>query len=216
MPTANNANSKEPTMKLLIFLISFGLTSLNIHAQQATANPHFKLKKGIYFSFEQIRTEDPGFSDSFTIKERTNGNIIMMGGGRYSFELASDKKSEFRTIKRDLLGISDGESFYISDRLTVGGWQGMTMCLLSGPYIIAPLQGSTGQYTGGGLLPSLIKIGSGFLIDLNTGSSIRLSNKLLKKLLKKHPGVSEYYARKENLLDHAVEIINEINIEKLK
>ena len=203
-------------MKPVIFLISLGLTSLNIIAQQATANHHFKLKKGIYFSFEQIRTEDPEFLDSFIIKERTNGNIIMMGGGKYSFELSSDKKSEFRAIKRDLLGISDGESFYVSDQLTIGGWQGMTKCLLSGPYIIAPIQSSTGHYAGGGLLPSLIKIESGFLIDLNAGTSIRLSNKFLKNLLKKYPSVAEYYASKENLIDYAVEIINEINGEMLK
>jgi len=201
-------------MKQLLLFILFGLTSTTTFSQPDTDRIyHLNLKKGIYFSFEQITTNNPALTDSFVIKERTNGNIIMWGGGKHSFEFKSKDKAEFKKIRKELIGISDGKDFYISDKFTVGGWQGqgMTLCLLSGPYIIAPIQASAGQYTGGGLIPSMIKVGSGFLINLNNGTSRRLSKKLIREALEKYPDLAQEYADKGDLVEFAVEIMDKIN-----
>lgn len=195
-------------------MILSSLITLSTYAQSETNKlNHLKLQRGIYFSFKQITTNFPSFTDSFNIKERTNGNLAMLCGGKYTFEFTDKKKSEYKEVKREFVGISDGENFYISDRFTVNGWQGMTLCLLSGPYIIADIQGSTGQYTGGGIIPSMVKIGNGFLIDIRNGTSVPLTEKELKKLLTKYPHILNKYKDKENMAEFSNQIINEINVE---
>lgn len=199
-------------MKQLSLFTLLCIISLTIFAQSENHDaPHLKLNKGIYLSFDQIKKDSPGITDSFIIKERTSGNIAMWGGGKYTFEFASKDKTEFKKIRKELIGMSDGENFYISDKFTVNGWQGMTLCRLSGPYLIAPIKGSAAQYTAGGLIPSMIKVGSGFLINLNDGTSRQLSKKVIKELLKKYPEISKKYADKGDLIEYASEIINEIN-----
>jgi len=199
-------------MKQLFLFILFCLTLATTYSQPDTDRiQHLNLKKGIYFSFEQITTNNPALADSFVIKERTNGNIVMWGGGKHSLEFKSKDKAEFKKIRKEIIGISDGKDFYISDKFTVGGWQGMTLCLLSGPFIIAPIQAIAGQYTGGGLIPFMIKVGSVFLINLNNGISRRLSKRLIREVLEKYPDLSQEYADKGDLIEFAVEIMDKIN-----
>ena len=50
--------------------------------------------------------------------------IVMVGGGPYTFVLDDAKKSEFKALRRNMVGLSDGVRFYVSDQLTVGGWMG--------------------------------------------------------------------------------------------
>jgi hypothetical protein len=209
---AVTVNGKLSFIREAFIFILFTLTSVKIFSQSESDTPvQLNLKKGVYFSFQQIAKDNPALVDSLIIKERTNGNISMWGGGKYTFELPTMDKAEFKKIKKTLIGISDGESFYISDKFTVNGWQGLTRCLLSGPYIIAPVQGSAAQYTGGGLIPSMIKVGSGFLINLNVGNSRPLTKKVIKELLEKHPDIADKYAHKGDLIELSAEIINEVN-----
>ncbi len=199
-------------MKHLFLFTVFVLTTLTIFSQGgADTSLNLKLKKGIYLSFEQITKENPANTDSFIIKERSAGSIAMVGGGKYTFEFASMSNGEFKKYRKELVGISDGENFYISDKYTIKGWQGLTRCVLTGPYIIAPVKGSAGQSTGGGAIPSMISIGKGFLINLNEGTSEELSKKVIKKLLTKYPDISKEYADKDDLMDMAVEIVEKIN-----
>jgi hypothetical protein len=135
----------------------------------------------------------------------------MVGGGKYTFELVGKDKAEFKALRRELIGVSDGDTFYISDKFTIKGWQGLTPCILSGPYVIAPVQGSAGQYTGGGIVPAMIKVGKGFLIDIRDGTSVPLSNKTLKRLLSKYPDIAAQYKDKQDLSDYSVDIVEQIN-----
>lgn len=203
-------------MKTLALLVLLILTKLNISAQSETHKlQKLKFKKGIYLSFQQITEDNPSYIDSFTVKERSNRDIVMWGGGKYTFELVLENKTSFKKIRKEFVGLSDGENFYISDRYTIKGWQGMTLCILSGPYIIAPVQSSAGEFTGGGLIPSMIKIGNGYLINIKEGSSISLSKKVLKELLKKYPTILSEYADKD-LMDFTAEIIDKINMTERK
>lgn len=204
--------------KQLLLVFSYILFTLSVFPQQ-NSSPLQSLhcKRGIYLSFNEIANNAPGYTDSFEIKERTNGSIVMVGGGNYAFELASGTKSIYKKLKKELTGISDGVNFYISDRYTVGGWQGLSLCVLSGPYIIGNIKTSAGQFTGGGLIPSMTNVGNGYLINVKAATSVAITNKLLKELLKPYPQIAKKYSVTAGLVESSVQIINDINNElKLK
>ncbi len=196
---------------LLAFIILFNLDGKS--EVQVDSFQNIKLKRGVYFSFEEIKNQNPSFFGPLVISERTKRNILLMGGGKYVFESSAMTTAIFKRTKKYFIGVSDGEAFYISDKLTGGGVQGMTKCLLSGPFLVAPIQGNAAQYTGGGIIPSLIKVGQGFLINVNTGISDRISEQLLKSLLKKYPRCYVKYKRLDSLLEFTIPIINDINKE---
>ncbi|MFY7733950.1 MAG: DUF6563 family protein [Bacteroidia bacterium] len=200
-------------MKKLKLFVLLNFSVFGLFAQSENKElKSLKLKKGFYFSFEQIKADSPTVVDSFYIREQTKGEIALYGGGKYTFRLVPDDKTTFKKFKKQIVGISDGDNFYISDRYTIKGWQGMTVCILSGPYIIAPIQNDAGQF--GGIIGSIIKIGNGFLINLKDGSSKQLSKKALKDILKKYPTILKEYETMD-LMDNAIEIIDKINkIEK--
>ncbi|WP_188507901.1 DUF6563 family protein [Parapedobacter pyrenivorans] len=199
-------------MKHILFALISCLASTTSFGQTGNDTmENLRLKRGIYFSFREIVENNPSYTDTVSVKERTDGHIAMWGGGKYTFELADAAKHEVKPFKRALVGVSDGETFYISDRHTIGGWQGLTKCLLTGPYLVAPIRASASAYTGGGLIPAMIKVGEGFVINVNAGTSAKLTEKYLKGLMSKHPEIADRYAEAENLMDAALEIIDEIN-----
>jgi hypothetical protein len=210
------SNNLTATMKQLLSFVSCFFITITVFSQiDSVSLKSFKIKKGFYFSFDQIAKETPGRIDSFVIQQRTSSNIRLLGGGKYIFDLASKDKNEFKEMRKNLVGLSDGENFYISDKFTVGGWQGLTPCFLSGPYVIADIRANAGQYSGGGFIPSLIKVSDGYLIDLKSGHSIQITKKSLRDLLVKYPDIQKKYEDKENILIFSTQIVEEINaIEK--
>jgi len=197
--------------KLTLFFALIFIVLATFSQQNSASVQTLNCKRGIYLSFEEVINNSPSFTDSFEIKERTKGNIIMVGGGKFGFELSSGNKSEYKKLKKNLIGISDGINFYISDKYTIGGWQGLTICLLSGPYIIASVQGTAGQYTGGGLIPSMVKVGNGYLIDLKTGKSVAITNKVLKDLLKPYPEIAKKYSVTDGLTENTFQIVSDVD-----
>lgn len=199
-------------MKLFLSFVLYYALIINCYGQSAPIQPSgLKLKRGIYLTFAEINTATPARSDSFTIRERTSGDIFLVGGGKYSFELASKDKREFRELRKALVGVSDGENFYISDRFTVNGWQGMTRCILDGPYLIADIKGSAAQYAGGGIIPGQITVNSGYLINLKTGRSSSITKKTLRELLSNYPNIAKDYQNKMDLTEFAIPIVDAVN-----
>lgn len=121
--------------------------------------------------------------------------------------MASKDKKATRDLRRTFVGISDGQHFYISDRIALGTWQGMSRCILSGPFLIAEAKGTAAQYTGGGALASQIMINSGYIINLKDGHSIPLTRKSLMNLLSKYPDIAKDYQNKTDILEYAVPIL---------
>lgn len=195
----------------------FAFTILNIFAFSLFAQTDtlriatLKLKRGIYLSFKEIRTNNPGITDSFIVIQKTKFNHLMWsGGGEFKFELVNNNfKHDFQKLKEEFVGISDGKNFYISDMYTVGGWYGMSPCILNGPHIIAPIQSNAGKYVG--IIGAFIKVGNGYLINLNEANSKKITQKLLKELISKYSDISKEYADKADLLPFCVEIIDKIN-----
>ncbi len=192
-----------------------------IKAQKDTTVNCFKTNRGIYFYFENILRNTPAAPlDSFVIKEKTQGQKIMSGGGEYTLEcLNKDLKNKnlLNEIREEYIGVSDGECFYISDNYTITQnaifkSKGLTKCLYNGPYIVAPIQKRASSIMGGGVIPSLIKIGQGFIIDLKNGITKEISNSSLKKVLSEHKQLlDEYNAKKGSLHSYTSEIITKVN-----
>ena len=199
-------------MKELTVLIAFLTCFITSYSQsESTEVSRLKLKKGFYFYFKEIRNDTPQFIDSFTVGERTSDNIFFFGGSRYTFDLMSKTNHEYNKIKEEIIGVSDGENFYISDIYTVGGIHGMSQCILSGPYLIALAKTDLSYFTLGGAIPSSLKSGSCYLINLKDGSSHSLTNRLLEKTLEKYPTIKNEYLNKDNLMEYAIEILEKIN-----
>jgi hypothetical protein len=197
-------------MHKAILLFFLGALSPQAFTQSTFDLHNLNCKKGVYLSFNEIYNDEPSFTDSFNIKERPKDAVLMWGGGNYTFELASNSDAEYKKLKRDLVGISDGVNFFISDNYIINGARGLTLCILSGPYIIANVQGNAGQFTGGGLIPALIKVESAFLINIKDGTSVPMTKKVLKRLLKSYPAIEKKYSGKK-LTDFSVQIVDEIN-----
>jgi len=197
-------------MKHMFFLVLLFSFQLSVSAQ-GNSDSFVHVKKGIYFSSEEIRNNSPSITDSFQVVERSKSSVFWVGGGEYTFELLSSDSLRYKKIRKTFVGISDGQYFYISHRLIDGSFLSMTRCLLTGPYLVAPIEGNLGQYTGGGIIPSLIKIKSGFLIDFKDGTSRKLSNDLIKQELKDYPELQKEFSKRGNLLERAVEIFSKVN-----
>ncbi len=177
----------------------------------STYEDRLRIPKGIYLSFPQVMSGEPERTDSIILKKHSEDDL-MHASGLYSFKLASESKPELRKIKKTLVGISDGEFFYIADRYTVGGTMGMTRVISSGPYVIAPIQERMSKYTGGGLIPFMFKVGHGFLINLNRGISTPMTKPLLKALLDRYPAIWNEYSGKVDWYDMSPEIVGKVNV----
>ena len=198
-------------MKLVFFiLLSFSLTFLC--AQSDSLNPEgLKITKGIYMSFAEVMAGEPSRNDSIVWKVLSDDDILR-GTGKYTFKLASGDKAEYKKLRKALVGISDGEYFYLSDRHTVGGVAGLTRVISTGPYVIAPIQERASKYLGGGLIPYMIKVGHGFLVNLNRGISEPMTKSLLKSLLDRYPEIWAQYSGKVDWYDMAPEIVTKVNV----
>jgi hypothetical protein len=197
-------------MKSLISAIPFLLTVMMVRGQTAIDTlPFFTATRGIYTSYTSLRNGVPNRMDSFRIVTRTKGDIFMVGGGPYAFELVSADKSQ-RELRKALVGISDGRQFYISDKYTCGGWMGISKCYLDGPYIVSLTRGSAAQYTGGGLIPALMPVGWGTVINIRTREHKNLNEGFIRDLLKQYPDLNEQY-KDTDLMNYAIDILEIVN-----
>ena len=69
--------------------------------------------KGVYLSFEEIKTKSPGLEVELDVERRTRGEIKMNGGNDYKL-FKSDKSIPKKTIKKEYYAYSDGDSLYIN------------------------------------------------------------------------------------------------------
>jgi hypothetical protein len=88
---------------------------------------------------------------------------------------------------------------------------GLSKCYLKGPYIISLSRTNVGKYAGYGLIPSLITVGIGTVIDIRTREHNPLNEPFIKDLLKKYPDLSEEYKDRTPLLKYAFEIIKKVD-----
>ena len=69
--------------------------------------------KGVYLSFEEIRSKYPSLMEELEISRRTNAEIKMNGGKDYEL-FKSDKSISKKIIKQEYYIYSNGDSLYIN------------------------------------------------------------------------------------------------------
>lgn len=80
-------------------------------AQQLSAQT--QLPKGVYMSFEEIKNGAPSADFNLTVEERSQGDIIMIGGNDFKL-ISEDKLVKKKVIKKEIVGYSDGNNFFIN------------------------------------------------------------------------------------------------------
>ena len=73
-------------MKQLIILFCLFNQLISLAQTDTVKFETLKLKKGIYFSFDEINNNTPSFTDSMRIKERREKEFEQTGRGAYYLE----------------------------------------------------------------------------------------------------------------------------------
>lgn len=186
----------------ITFTVALLVNSFLLFAQQQLA--YFPVKKGIYTTFRDIRSNTPATDTGFTIMERAS---LRSGGGEYKLESDSLSGNGLREFKKQYVGFSDGTDFYISDRFTTGGLRGLTKCSLKGRYIIAEIEVSQpGTAAGaGGYFVTLT-----YVIDVSKGLSLKLTKKVIKDIVGPYADINEEY-KDRDLIKHVQEVLQKVN-----
>jgi hypothetical protein len=93
-------------MKPILILVAFTITISSFG--QTTEYP-----KGVYMSFDEIKSKSPSVAAELEIELRTKGDIKMNGGNDYKL-FKSDKSISKTIIKKEYYAYSDGDSLYIN------------------------------------------------------------------------------------------------------
>jgi hypothetical protein len=201
---------KQKSASLRFFLSALIFISSQLNAQDSTLQP-FRIEKGVYKTFRAINNKTPDITGQIEIVHRDKGNIILVGGGPLTFKVDSLDIKQYRATRKKMVGVSDGQNFYISNRLTGGGYMSVSKCYLTGPYLLNFETGSLADYTGGGLVPAPVKMGNGYVIDLVNKKSTKLSKKYLRELMAAFPSIEQEYKDEDHLTKKAAAILQKIN-----
>src|SRR5689334_7744350 len=105
-------------MKYKILIFALSLVSF--------ANGQALFPKGIYMSYEELKSGKPSHAGEFTVERRSESDIFMVGGNDYKIKSANDSASK-GDIKRMYYAISTGDSVFINGlKFEIGQWY----CLL--------------------------------------------------------------------------------------
>lgn len=96
-------------MNRFIFLLCFIVISVSYFAQGQD------YPKGVYMSFDEIKTKEPSFELNLLIEKRSEGDIRMHGGNDYKL-LSEDKDVTKSFLKKDIVAYSDGDTLYLNCR----------------------------------------------------------------------------------------------------
>ena len=170
--------------------------------------------KGVYLSFEEIKTKSPGLEVELDVERRTRGEIKMNGGNDYKL-FKSDKSIPKKTIKKEYYAYSDGDSLYINCiHYRIQPWyapvlsDGKFLVIRGGISMVPEIQkeqldnqaqlgymfGAIGGALQGAKLASLRFI---YVIDKETNEIITVSNDYLKGLLYEKPELVQRYDSEE-------------------
>ena len=100
-----------------VFNLIFPLCNFSQSYAQIDTLPSFKVKASIYNTFKDIRDSNPLPIKNFKVVQRNNGT--------YKFELDSISKPKFDLFQKTMVGVSDGNNFFISGRFTYAGYLGI-------------------------------------------------------------------------------------------
>ncbi len=202
-------------MKSILVTLLFNIITISTFGQVA------EYPKGVYLSFEEIKSKSPSVSVELEIERRTEGDIKMNGGNDYKL-LKSDKSITSKTIKKEYYAYSDGENLYINCfQYKVQTWytpvlsDGKFLVIRGGLSMFANIQkeqldnqaqlgymfGAVGGAIQGAKLAMLRFI---YVIDKETNQITTVSSDYLKELLAYTPELLQQYEAEEEQVDQNV------------
>lgn len=97
-------------MRIRIFWLKAILVVLTCYSCGLTAQTSFP--KGVYLSWEELATKSPSTDhEDIVVTERSQGDMVLMGGNAFKVECESCKK---RKIRKKWFAYSDGNHLYIN------------------------------------------------------------------------------------------------------
>jgi hypothetical protein len=178
-----------------------------------------ELKKGGYKTFEEFKNSTPSVDFQFLIQRRTQGDIVMNGGNDYKISSENEQFSR-KVLKKEMWGISDGDTLYINGRVTTGlNWYSRVEVLGRYSYLIAAfpinpviqddlgLDRETIGYMfgaiGGAIQGARIaKMRVSLLMNMETGTLILLNKDNMIKFLNQYPNIKEQYEQEKDKDTH--------------
>lgn len=94
-------------VKIMISVLTFMLLQTGVSLCQ-TSYP-----AGAYMNLKEISEKQPSSQIHLTVRARTEGDIVMMGGNDYK-PISEDRSVKNKTIKKEMWAYSDGKDLYIN------------------------------------------------------------------------------------------------------
>jgi hypothetical protein len=203
-------------MKYLLFLLLL-IPSL-IKGQDSARNSIdsaviLKTHQGVYRNIMEFISDNPGLQLNYSIKNRSQSEIVMWGGSDYDVKFSRGIKKSF--IKDSIWGINTGEVILINNNL-IGTNRGFVRLLkVDYPYsyftsnILARDESEEyAMYMGGAIFGAVSGIPYKRIvaIDMRTGAMIRLNDYGMTLLLQKDKDLLEKYKALDNRNDKEVVI----------
>ncbi len=92
--------------KEILFILLLGIITFSLKAQ-------YKYPKGIYLSFDELKSMQSSAVLDVYIEERTQEDIVMVGGNDY--KLTSNNKSVKNSyLRKDVFAYSDGDNLFLN------------------------------------------------------------------------------------------------------
>ena len=188
--------------KEIYFILILGIAIFSVNAQS-------KYPKGVYTSFEALKSMQPAANYNIVVEKKTHGNIVMNGGNDYRL-ISTDKTLKKKYLREELFAYSDGETLFLNCfplRLSFD----YTKVLNDGSkYFVFRATFSQDQdmsymfgTIGGAFLATERYL---YAYEKSTGNVILITTEALKKLLKDNETLLEEYLNEKNNKDEAIQL----------
>jgi hypothetical protein len=100
------------SMRSLV-LVAFVFFAVTLSAQD------FEFPRGVYMTYNELMDRKPSKDCEFSVTEKTNVAIRLIGGGRYSME-TTKRCLKSKKVKNEVFAYSSGDSLFINSKLITG------------------------------------------------------------------------------------------------
>ncbi len=216
----------------------FLILPLVILLSSITFGQHQNYPEGVYLSLDEIKQKSPSIVTKLNIHRRSKGDIKMNGGNDYKI-LSPDKSIRKKTIKKEYLAYSNGDSLFINCRkYKIQAWyakvisDGKYLVFSAGLSMIPEMQkeqlhnqvqmgymlGAIGGALEGAHLAMLRFI---YIINKESNEINTISIKYLKEILAEYPELLKQYNSEEQQAGQDVflkylQLLNEVHLASLQ
>ncbi len=216
-----------PKIILIAFLLPEILKAQGVQNSDTIIYENRIWREGIYFSFDEFKSNMPSYDLPFIIKKRTNRNIEAWGGSKY--KMIYTHHSTYDSLgTKTIWAVCDGEGIFINNNLISKnrGYNKLERFSYPYSYFIGYVvsQDEAEDYTPDVLMVSMTAIIDAVassspyrrvtVIDMNNGDVIRLNEAGMTRLLQNEPELLNRYRKIINDPDceeKIIEIVETLN-----